>query len=114
MPFIRTTTTEHITPEKEIMLKEDFGKAISLVSGKAECYLMLDFRGDAMMAYQGDNKTPLAMVEVQLLGESDPKELDMLTAALTDSLNRILGIDPLRIYINHSFYTYWGVGGHNV
>ena len=114
MPFIRTTTTEHITPEKEIMLKEEFGKAISLVSGKAECYLMLSFAGDTMMAYQGDNKTPMAMVEVQLLGECDAGELDNLTGALTASLEKILGINPARIYVNHAFYTHWGVGGHNV
>ncbi len=114
MPFIRTTTNATITKEKELLLKQDFGKAISLVSGKAECYLMLAFEGDVPMAYQGDNVTPTAMVEVQLLGESDPGELDMLTAALTESLGRILGIDPTRVYVNHSFYKYWGVGGQNV
>lgn len=114
MPFIRTTTNVHITEEKELILKSEFGKAISLVSGKAECYLMLAFEGDRMMAYQGDNKAPLAMVEVQLLGESDSSELNALTAALTRTLGEVLGIDASRVYVNHSFYSYWGVGGHNV
>lgn len=114
MPFIRMTTSEKITKEKELELKADFGRAISLVSGKAECYLMLAFHDSVMMAYQGDNETPLAMIEVQLLGESDSGELDMLTAALTESVGRVLGIVPSRIYVNHSFYKHWGVGGHNV
>ncbi len=114
MPFIRTTTNAHITKENELILKSKFGKAISLISGKSECYLMLAFEGDVMMAYRGDNTTPLAMVEVQLLGESDPKELDALTEALTKTLGEVLGIDAGRVYVNHSFYTYWGVGGHNI
>ena len=114
MPFIRTTTSEKITKERELDLKADFGRAISLVSGKAERHLMLAFHDSVKMAYQGDNETPLAMIEVQLLGESDAGELDMLTAALTESVRRVLGIDPTRIYVNHSFYKHWGVNGHNV
>ena len=114
MPFIRTTTSEEITKEKEQRLKEEFGRAISLVSGKAECYLMLAFHDSVKMAYQGDNETPLAMIEVQLLGESDAGELDRLTAALTKAASEVLMIDPARVYVNHSFYTHWGVGGHNV
>lgn len=114
MPFIRLTTSEEITKEKELLLKSDFGRAISLVSGKAECYLMIALHGSVAMAYQGDNETPLAMIEVQLLGESDAGELNELTAALTESVGRVLGIEPSRVYVNHSFYKYWGVGGHNV
>ena len=113
MPFIRATTNVKIEKKNEIAIKEDFGKAISLVSGKAECYLMIELSGERFMAYQGDEKTPLAMVEVQLLGECDSDELDLLTAAISESLNARLGIPKDRIYVNHSFYEYWGVGGHN-
>ena len=113
MPFIRVSTNVK-TENKEIAIKKGLGEAISLVSGKSECYLMVEIRGGSFMAYQGDEKTPLAMVEVQLLGASDPKELDSLTAAITDLLNRELGIPKERVYVNHLFFEYWGVDGHNV
>ena len=110
MPFIRTTTNLSI-PEKTLReLKRDFGEAISLVRGKTESYLMLEFRGDAYMTYQGD-ESPLAMVEVQLLGRADESDLKALTARLTEILGEKLGIKPERVYVNHSFYENWGAGG---
>lgn len=113
MPFIRTTTNVKITDEKVEALKADFGRDIALVSGKAECYLMVAFADDVRMAYQGD-MSPCAMVEVNLLGKADRKELDSLTAAITKSIEEKLGISPNRVYVNYLEYEVWGVGGANV
>ena len=114
MPFIRNTVSKEITKDEARALKEALGKSISLVSGKSECYLMLSIEGGVTMAYQGDMDTPAAMVEVQLLGAADEKELDNLTAAITEAYERILGIDGARVYVNYLEYTHWGVLGHNV
>ena len=40
MPFINTKTTAKIDKEKEIAIKEEFGKAIELIRGKSERWLM--------------------------------------------------------------------------
>ena len=114
MPFIRNTVSKKITKEEAVELKAALGKSIALVSGKAECYLMLSIEDGVTMAYQGDMDTPMAMVEVQLLGAADPKELDDLTAAITEAYGKILSIDPARVYVNYLEFTHWGVGGHNV
>lgn len=114
MPFIRTTISKKITPAEAAEIKSAFGRDIALVSGKAECYLMLSIDDGATMAYQGDMDTPMAMVEVQLLGAADPRELNSLTAAITKTLNSTLGISPSRIYVNYTFFDHWGVGGANV
>ncbi|MBR2930839.1 MAG: hypothetical protein IKC32_06385 [Clostridia bacterium] len=111
MPFIRATTNVSVCDEKKAELKTALGASISIVSGKAECYLMLSIEDGVTMAYQGDMKTPLAMIEVQLLGEADRGELEVLTAKISEDISRILGIDESRIYINHTFFKDWGVGG---
>jgi len=41
MPFIDTKTNVTITKEKEKELKERLGKAISIIPGKSESWLML-------------------------------------------------------------------------
>ena len=111
MPFIRTTTTETITKEKAEILKEKLGSAIALIRGKSEAYLMLEFKGDALMAFAGDSATPLAMVEVQLLGNAREDDLAALNARVTDILGEELGVPKGRIYVNFSHYERWGSGG---
>ena len=113
MPFIRTTVNVNMTEKNKEKLKTDFGKEISIVSGKAECYLMLAFHDGVTMAYQGDT-SPCAMVEVSLLGSADARELDKLTAAITESIEKELKISPARVYVNYTEFKYWGVDGHNV
>lgn len=43
MPFIGSKVTVEITPEKEEIIKAKLGKAISLIKGKSETFLMLGF-----------------------------------------------------------------------
>ena len=114
MPFIRTTVSKKVSDSEAALIKEAYGRDIALVSGKAECYLMLSIEDGVRMAYQGDMETPAAMVEVQLLGAADPTELNSLTAAITKTLNDVLSIDPSRIYVNYTAFEHWGVGGANV
>ncbi|MBR7117646.1 MAG: hypothetical protein IKC87_08070 [Clostridia bacterium] len=114
MPFIRTTTNKIVSDVDAKTIKAELGAAISLVSGKAECYLMLSIEDGVKMAYQGDMDTPCAMVEVQLLGKADPRELDDLTGAITKTLGTVLGISADRVYVNYLEFEHWGVSGHNV
>ena len=114
MPFIRTTTTKELTKESIADIKCDFGKSISLVSGKNEGQLMLAFHGGVAMAYKGDMDNDCAMVEVSLFGAADAAELDKLTSAITTAISTHLDIDPARIYVNYLEYEHWGVSGRNV
>ena len=114
MPFIRTTTTKELSKESIEGIKCDFGRSISLVSGKNEGQLMLAFHGGVAMAYKGDMDNDCAMVEVSLFGAADPAELDRLTAAITEALASHLKLDPTRVYVNYLEYEHWGVSGHNV
>ena len=44
MPYIDLKTTAKVTKEKEIALKAAFGKAIELIPGKSERWLMVGLR----------------------------------------------------------------------
>ena len=46
MPFIRTTTNVNVTKQAAEQIKAAYGKNIELISGKAECYLMLSISGN--------------------------------------------------------------------
>ena len=50
MPFVRTKVSCPITEEQEIRLKSGLGKAIELISGKTEEYLMSFFYEDFIKA----------------------------------------------------------------
>ena len=42
MPYIKTSTTVKVTKEMEKALTEEYGKAIELIPGKSEEWLMLN------------------------------------------------------------------------
>lgn len=113
MPFIQTKTNVTITKEQELSLKEQFGKAISLIRGKSESWLMLEFEDECHLYFRGDGKTPCAMVEVMLYGSASAAEYEALTEKLTDIMVCTLNISKNQIYIKYNEIEYWGYNGHN-
>ena len=113
MPFINTITTKEITDEKKSKLTSELGKAISIIPGKSENWLMLKFEGGAAMAFRGDSYSDCAMVEVELYGRASSESMDALTGKITEILNRELGIAPDRIYVKYFSTEAWGFSGGN-
>lgn len=113
MPMIVTHTTEPITNEKKEALTRAFGEAISLLPGKTDAYLMLEFQGECDMTFHGDTTLPLAFVEVKILGKSTKAAYDALTARICDILNQILGIPTDGTYVKYEEVEHWGYDRHN-
>ena len=82
MPMISTKTTTPITKEQELILKEKFGKAIEILPGKTENWLMLGFEDNCRLWFRGDNSAPLAYIEVSALGKISPASAEELTAEI--------------------------------
>ena len=114
MPFIRTTTTEKINDETLAKITADFGRAIELIPGKSEKWLMLSFDGEKQMAFGGKTDSGMAIIEVQLLGTAERKYLDRLTEALTDIVSESLEIKPDMIYVNYTYFDTWGYNSSNL
>lgn len=111
MPYINTITTTKISDEAKERLTKEYGKAITLIRGKTEDWLMLRFEDGAKMAFRGNSFTDSAMVEVELLGEADKGDLNRLTGKICDMLSLELGIDPTRIYVKYFSTNNWGYDG---
>ena len=113
MPYINTTTTAKITEESKRALTEALGKAIELIPGKSEDWLMLSFKGDAEMAFRGDIDKDCAMVEVEIFGKAKRGDLDSLTARICKITEDILGVPSDRIYVKYREVDVWGYNGFN-
>lgn len=111
MPLITTKASTEISKEKEVILKEKFGKAIELIN-KSESWLMIDFQENRHLWFKGDS-APSAMVEVDLLGKASDSGYDALTKAITDIVSDELGISADRIYVKYNEFDHWGYNGFN-
>lgn len=114
MPCILTKTNTAISPEQEAALKAEFGKAIALIPGKSENWLMLSFEDHCRMYFQGESNDAVAFVEVKLFGKGGGDAYEKLTAALTGALNKTLQISPSKIYVKYEETAHWGWNGNNL
>ena len=110
MPYISTTANIAISGRKEQAIKERMGRAIELIPGKTEGWLMLSFRDNVSMYFKGDDE-PCAICEVKLFGSASEEVYESLTEELTDILREELDLDPDRIYVTYEEIGVWGWNG---
>jgi phenylpyruvate tautomerase PptA (4-oxalocrotonate tautomerase family) len=113
MPYISTKTTAVISAEKREAIKSKVGKAIELIPGKSENWLMLSFDDGSNMYFKGSSEKPLAFVEVKLFGKASADAYSKLTQAITQILSDELSITPDCIYVKYEEVTNWGWNGNN-
>ncbi len=113
MPYIKTSTTVSISPEKETVLKEKMGKAIEAIPGKSEEWLMCEFCDNARLWFRGDKSEPLAFVEVMLLHSASPAAYEKMTGIICSILESELGISKNCIYVKYEETDNWGWNGSN-
>lgn len=113
MPFIETKTNVTVTKEKEKELKERLGKAISIIPGKSESWLMLAIEGDIPMYFRGDDSEPTAFIEVKIFGNASRDVYSRMTGELTDIYGDLFGISPDHMYIRYFGSADWGWNGNN-
>ena len=113
MPYINTITSVGINGRKQQVIKDRMGKAIELIPGKTEDWLMLSFRDNVDMFFKGEDD-PCAVCQVKLYGSAQEEHYAALTAALTDILYEELDIPTERIYITYEEIGTWGWNGGNL
>lgn len=113
MPYILTKTTVSISSEKRETIKKKLGKAIELIPGKSESWLMLAFEDNCSMYFKGSNEKPLAFLEVKIFGKASSDAYDRLTKAITEIISEELGIRPEGIYVKYEEVSTWGWNGSN-
>lgn len=113
MPYISAKTTVEINNEKRQTIKTKLGKAIELIPGKTESWLMISFDDNNDLYFRGSNEKPLAFVEVKVFGQASKDAYSKLTSAITDIMNEELGIQPDCIYVRYEESDFWGWNGAN-
>ena len=113
MPMISTNTNVTISTEQELKLKSELGKAIEILSGKSERWLMLSFDDKCHLYFQGDNSKPIAYVEVKVFGRIDYSQSNKLTAKICEIFGSVLNIDASNVYIKYEEVDMWGWNGGN-
>ena len=112
MPLISTHTNIGVSREAEKNMKEKLGKAIQLIPGKSEAWLMLEFLEKTPMYFKGSD-APCALAEVKIFGRADKAAYEKLTGAITQCLSSELAIPADRIYVKYEEADYWGWNGSN-
>ena len=109
MPFIKIKTNSSITDEQEIRIKSLMGKAIELVPGKSEEYLLLEFSDNCRLWLAGDNEEPTAYIEASIFGNRTHYGYASFISAVTDIFSEVLKISSDHIYIKFDDIPVWGV-----
>ncbi|WMJ23868.1 phenylpyruvate tautomerase MIF-related protein [Paludicola sp. MB14-C6] len=113
MPFIQTKVNVKIEKAQEERIKTKLGKAIELIPGKSENWLMLGFEDECSLYFKGSNQKPIAFVEVKLFGKASSDAYNKLTAAITDILEDELNIASDCCYVKYEEVSNWGWNGNN-
>ena len=112
MPYISTKTNAKISASQRANLEKKLGKAIELIPGKSEKWLMLSFEPEIAMAFQG-KEAPTAIIEIKIFGGASPEACDAMTGAVTKIIADELGIPADRIYVKYEMCDVWGWNGSN-
>ena len=112
MPFIQVKTNTAISSETETALKADLGQAISLLPGKSENWLMIDFAPEAHLWFRGTD-APAVIAEVSVVGSFSGGDYQKLTAELCRIFSSRLPVPSDRIYVKYSEVPFWGWNGSN-
>lgn len=113
MPHISTKTNLKLSKDKYEAIKTKFGKAIELLPGKSENWLMVSFEDESNLYFKGKNDSPIAFVEVSLFGKASKDAYNNLTREITNILNDELNIQPDCIYVKYNEVSTWGWNGSN-
>jgi phenylpyruvate tautomerase PptA (4-oxalocrotonate tautomerase family) len=114
MPYISAKTNVKLSNDKYESIKTKFGKAIELIPGKSENWLMVSFEDESKLYFKGKNDKPLAFVEVSLYGKTSREAYNSLTREITNILQDELNIQPDCIYVKYEEVSTWGWNGSNL
>ena len=111
MPFINAKISVKLTNEKEQIIKEKLGKAIELIEGKTEEWLMIGFEDNYKLYFKGEELEKGAFIEIKIFGQASNKSYDKLTVEVCNIFHSELDIPSNKIYIVYDEVKTWGWNG---
>ena len=89
------------------------GKAIELIPGKSEEWLMINVSDSQRMAFRGNTADGCAILEVKIFGKTTDAAYDAMTKELCKIASAVTGISPSSIYVKYEECFRWGWNGMN-
>lgn len=114
MPFIKVKVSCPVSGEQERELKSRLGKAIELVPGKSEEYLLLEFEDQCRLWLRGENSAPISYIEAAVFGNESHAGYPAFTAAAAEIFQDVLAIPPENLYVKYEDILAWGAGGQYI
>ncbi|MBQ9045892.1 MAG: hypothetical protein IJ112_08115 [Oscillospiraceae bacterium] len=114
MPFLKVKVSCPISAEQEAAIKARIGKAIELVPGKSEAYLLLAFADNAHLWLRGEHAEPIAYIEAAVFGNESHAGYPAFSAELARIFQDVLGIAPENLYIKYEDISAWSVSGQYI
>ena len=111
MPFVTLRVNVPVSKEQEIEIKSRLGKAIELIPGKNENYLLLGIEGNFHFYLRGDGNQKVAYIEASIFGNEDHVGFDAFAAEMMAVIYQVLGIPPENIYIKFDDIRMWSMNG---
>ena len=109
MPFIDCKLNVDISKQQETEIKSELGKAISVIPGKSESWLMVNIQPKSALYFRGSSDRPIAMVSVTIYGKASAQAYDELTARISTIFRGVAGIEEL--YVSYSETPNFGYNG---
>lgn len=113
MPFINSKVSFKLSKQDEETIKTKLGKAIELIPGKSETWLMVGFEDEYKLYFQGEASTKIVFVEVSVYGTASKESCNSLTSAICDIFNEVTGTPRDKIYVRYQETDKWGWNGRN-
>ncbi len=113
MPFINSRVSISMTEQQKGAVKEKLGNAITLIPGKSEEWLMLEFADNCNLYFRGMDAQPSAMIEVKVFGGIPEDCLDGMTKKICEIYETELQIKKDHIYVKYEECYKWGWNGAN-
>lgn len=110
MPYICVNLTKKLSDEQKDAIKSGLGEKISLIPGKSERALMVDFSENHTMYFAGE-KRDLAFVDVRCYKSAPFADKQRFTEAVFELLAQETGLTADDIYLSWGEYDTWGTKG---
>jgi hypothetical protein len=110
MPYVLINTSLRLSAAQKEKVKAEFGRLIAIIPTKAEAGLLVDF-SDGHTMYRAGEEAPCAFIEVRLFGKAEMEIKKKFTQEVFGMLNRELGLEIPRMYLNIQEFETWGSAG---
>lgn len=107
MPYIAVNTSRILTQDQKEAIKTALGAGISLIPGKSEKSLMVDFADGRTMYFAGQS-CDTAYVDVKIFGSTTIEAKQAFTKRV-DEILRQNGMEQAEIYLTFAEMPGWGV-----